>query len=108
MSDGLVGMPYSKYLELSEPFFTVIGLGLREGELYKSPVTILGCGESDRVLLHVAEIISGIRIFACSQTLRSCYYSDPVGGEIYGPYNTWIPIFVHQGFPLTTVRIQEL
>jgi hypothetical protein len=54
---------------MSEPFFSVIGLVLREGKVYEIFVTVLNGGESDRMLLHVTEVIPGICVFARSQTL---------------------------------------
>ena len=78
VGDGNMAATQSKYLELSQPLFTGISLALRKGELYKRFVAVLGGGECDRVLPHVAEIISGIRVFARSQTLWSCHHSNLV------------------------------
>ena len=66
------------YLELTKPLLPIVRLLLAERKLDQLMVTVLSGGEGDHMALHVAEVVSGILVFARTQTLLSTIRSSAV------------------------------
>lgn len=60
------------YLELAQPVFTVVRLLLAEGQVDQVALTLLNRRERDHVFVHLTEVIPGVLVFACTQTLHGC------------------------------------
>lgn len=59
------------YLELAQPILTIVRLLLTEGQVNQLTLLLLDRGEGNHVLVHLAEVLSGIFVFACTQTLNN-------------------------------------
>lgn len=58
------------YLKFAQPIFTVVCLLLAESQIDQLALTLLDRREGDHVLVHLAEVIPGVLVFACTQTLH--------------------------------------
>ena len=57
-------------LELAQPFLSIISFLLAKGKINKLFVAFLSRSKRNHVLLHMAEIVPGIGVATCSETLR--------------------------------------
>ena len=93
-------------LELLEPLFTLVRLLLAERELDQLFVAVLGRGEGDHVLLHVAEVVPRVFVFARTETL---FASVSTWNTIEArrkalPCSTCSSIGAHRASPPATAR----
>lgn len=58
------------HLELAEPFLSFISFLLAESKLDQLLITLLCRCKRNHVFSHVAEVVAGIGILACSKTLN--------------------------------------
>ena len=57
------------YLKLAQPIFTIVRLLLTEGQVNQLTFLLLDRGEGNHVLVHLAEVLPSIFVFARTQTL---------------------------------------